>query len=178
MKKEIKRRILSIIAVSTFLIIMTTFVYLPNQENLLSALAFLQDEQAFYMEDLSEGVLLKSAVPTKDEDGLKNDPYTFQVVNKSNKNITYQVLFKNNAEKAKARGKEVLPSHYLRYSVSDGNDTNLEAKTLTDDGVLITTTITPHSTQVFNFRMWLDFNADDGAMDKTFIGTIEVNEIK
>ena len=66
MKKDIKKRLFSIIAVSTFLIVMTTFVYLPQQTNLLSALAFLQDEQAFYMEDLSEGVLLKSAVPTKE----------------------------------------------------------------------------------------------------------------
>ena len=178
MKKDIKKRLFSIIAVSTFLIVMTTFVYLPQQTNLLSALAFLQDEQAFYMEDLSEGVLLKSAVPTKDSEGLENDPYKFQVVNKSNKNITYQIVFKNNEEKAKERGKEVLPSHYLRYSVSDSNDTNLEVKTLSDDGILVTTTITPHSTEVFNFRMWLDYNADDGAMDKIFIGTIEVNEVK
>lgn len=178
MNKETRNRILSIILVSTFLIIMTTFVYLPRQTNLLSALAFLQEEQAFYMEDLSDGILLKSAVPTKDSEGLENDPYKFQVVNKSNKNITYQIVFKNNEEKAKERGKEVLPSHYLRYVVSDSNDTNLEVKTLSDDGILLTTTITPHSTQVFNFRMWLDYNSDNGAMDKIFIGTIEVNEVK
>ena len=49
MNKETRNRILSIILVSTFLIIMTTFVYLPRQTNLLSALAFLQEEQAFYM---------------------------------------------------------------------------------------------------------------------------------
>ena len=178
MKKDIRNHILSIIAVSTFLIIMTTFVYLPSQENLLSALAFLHDEQSFYMEDLSEGILLRSAVPTKDSEGLKNDPYTFQVVNKSNKNITYQIIFRNNKEKAKERGKEVLPSHYLKYVVSDSNDTNLEVNTLSEDGILLTTTITPNSTEVFNFRMWLDYDADEGAMDKVFIGTIEVNEVK
>jgi len=178
MKKEIRNRILSIIAVSTFLIVMTTFVYLPNQENLLSALAFLQQEQSFYMEDISEGILLKSAVPTKDSEGLENDPYTFQVVNNSNKNITYQIVFKSNEDAALERGKEVLPSRYLRYSISDSSDTNLEAKTLSDDGVLLTTTITPHSTQVFNFRMWLDYNSDEGAMNKIFIGTIEVKEVE
>ncbi len=178
MKKEIRNRLLSIIAVSTFLIIMTTFVYLPRQTNLLSALAFLQQEQSFYMEDLSEGILLRSAVPTKDSDGLENDPYTFQVVNNSNKNITYNIVFRNNEEKAKERGKEVLPAHYLRYVVSDNNDTNLEVKTLSDDGILLTTTITPHSTQVFNFRMWLDYNSDNGAMNKIFIGSVAVEEIK
>ena len=178
MNKEIRNRLFSIIAVSTFLIIMTTFVYLPRQTNLLSALAFLNQEQSFYMVDLSEGLLLKSAVPTKDSEGLEIDPYTFQVVNNSNKNITYNIVFKNNAEKAKERGKEVLPSHYLKYVVSDNNDKNLEVKTLSDDGILLTTTITPHSKQVFNFRMWLDYNADEGAMNKIFIGTLEVSEVK
>ena len=178
MKKEIRNRILSIIAVSTFLIIMTTFVYVPRQTTLLSALAFLNQEQSFYMEDLSEGLLLKSAVPTKDIDGLKIDPYVFKVVNNSNKNITYNIVFKNNKEKALERGKEVLPSHYLKYAVSDNNDSKLEAKTLSDDGILLTTTITPHSTETFNFRMWLDYNADNGAMDKIFIGTLEVSEVK
>lgn len=178
MNKDIKKRLLEIAFVSIFLIVVTSFVYLPNHKNLLSALAFLDGQQSFYMEDISSGILLKSAVPTKDSDGLKNDPYTFRVVNNSNKNITYEIVFKSNSEKAKERGKEVLPNHYLKYSVSNSDDTNLEAKTLPDDGILLTTTIPPHTNQVFNFRMWLDFDADDGAMDKIFIGTLEVNEIK
>ena len=178
MKNDTKRRVLEIAFVSVFLIVMTSFVYLPNQKNLLSALAFLNSEQSFYMEDVSNGILLKSAVPVKDEQGLANDPYTFRVVNNSNKNVTYNIVFKNNEEKAKERGKEVLPNRYLRYAVSDVNDTNIEAKTLADDGILLTTTIPPHSKQELNFRMWLDFDADDGAMDKIFIGTLEVEKVK
>ena len=178
MNKEIRKSIFSIIFVSIFLIVMTTFVYLPNQKNLVSAFAFLNQEQRFYMEDISEGILLKSAQPVKDSEGLKNDPYVFQVVNNSNKNITYNIVFKNNKDKAKEQGKEVLPSHYLRYSVSDSKDTNLEAKTLSEDGILLTTTIPPKSKQVFNFRMWLDYNSDNGAMGKIFIGTMAVEEVK
>lgn len=178
MKKEIRNRLLSILGVSTFLILMTAFVYIPNNESMAAALGFINQVKNFYMEDLSEGVLLKNAIPVTDSEGLENDPYSFQVVNNSNKNITYNIVFKNNEEKAKERGKEVLPSKYLRYAISDSNDTNLEAKTLTDDGILLTTTITPHSKVVFNFRMWLDFNSDEGAMDKIFIGTIELEEVK
>ena len=130
------------------------------------------------MEDISDGILLKDATPVTDKTGLENDPYTFQVVNNSNKNITYNIMFKNNKEKAEETGMEVLENHYLRYSLSLYNDTDLTATTLSDDGILLTTTITPGSKQVFNFRMWLDYNADDGAMDKVFIGTIEVEEVK
>ena len=178
MKKEIRNRLLSIIAVSTFLIVMTTFVYVPRQTNLLSALSFLNQQQSFYMVDVSEGLLLKNAVPTKDSEGVEIDPYTFKVVNNTNKNITYNIIFKNNSEKAEERGKEVLANKYLRYVVSDSEDTNLEVKTLSDDGILLTTTITPNTEQVFNFRMWLDYNADDGAMNKIFVGTILVEEVK
>ena len=178
MKKEIINRLLSIITVSLFLIVATTYVYLPNSKNLSSALAFLNHEKSFYMQDITKGVLLNNAVPVKDSEGLENDPYTFKVVNNSNKNITYNIVFRNDEEKAKAKGMELLPNKYLRYSVSNANATNLEGKTLSNDGILLTTTITPHSEQVFDFRMWLDYNSDDGAFDKIFIGSIAIEEVK
>ena len=62
MKKEIINRLLSIIAVSLFLIVSTTFIYLPNSKNLTSALAFLNHEKSFYMQDVTEGVLLNNAL--------------------------------------------------------------------------------------------------------------------
>lgn len=178
MKKEIINRLLSIIAVSLFLIVSTTFVYLPNSKNLTSALAFLNHEKSFYMQDVTEGVLLHNATPTLDTEGFENDPYTFKVVNKSNTNITYRIVFKSDKEKISKSDMEVLPNRYLRYSISNFDDTNLEANTLGDDGILLTTTIPPHSEQKFNFRMWLDYNADDGAFDKIFIGRIAIEKVK
>ena len=178
MKKEIINRLISIITVSLFLITATTYVYLPNSKNLTSALAFLSHEKSFYMQDITEGVLLHNAIPTKDSVGLENDPYTFKVVNNTNHNITYKIVFKSDKAKVLESGMELLPNKYLRYSVSNSDDTNLEANTLSDDGILLTTTIPPHSEQVFNFRMWLDYNADDGAFDKIFVGSIAIEEIK
>lgn len=178
MKKEIINRLLSIITVSLFLIVVTTYVYLPNNKNLSSALAFLNHEKSFYMQDVTSGVLLKDATAVEDSEGLSYDPYTFKVVNNTNKNITYKIVFKSDIEKAKAKGKEILPNKYLRYSISNINDTNLEANTLSDDGILLTTTITPHSTVTFNFRMWLDYNCDEGAFDKIFVGKIAIEKVK
>lgn len=177
-KKEIRSRILSIISVSLFLIIMTTFVYIPKQENLLSSLAFLQNQRNFYMKDVSSGILLHDAIPTKDVKALENEPYRFQVVNNSNSDITYQIIFKNNEEKAKLRGKEVLPNCYLRYSLTDTNNTIVSPSTLSDDGVLYTATIKANTIETFDFRMWLDYNADNGAMNKIFIGNIEIVKIE
>lgn len=177
-KKEVKRHILSIIGVSIFLIVMTTFVYLPKQENLLSSLAFLQNQQNFYMRDLSSGILLHDAVPTKDSRALEYEPYRFEVINNSNSDITYQIVFRNNEEQAKLKGKEVLPNHYLRYNLTSGNKSLVEPTNLSDNGILYTTTIKAHSSETFDFRMWLDYDADNGAMNKMFIGKIEIIEIE
>lgn len=177
-KKEVRSHIISIIGVSLFLIIMTVFVYLPKQENLLSSLAFLQNQQNFYMKDLSSGILLRDATPLKDEKAQENDPYRFEVVNNSNNDITYQIIFRNNEEKAKAKGKEVLPNRYLRYNLISSDNTLVGPMTLSDDGVLYTTTIKANSSQIFEFRMWLDYNADNCAMNKIFIGKIEIVEIE
>lgn len=177
-KKEIRKHIISIISVSLFLIIATTFIYLPKQENLLSSFAFLHNQQRFYMKDLSSGILLSNASPTKDSSALSIDPYRFQVVNNSDSDITYQIVFKNNEEKAKARGKEVLPNKYLRYSLIGSNNKKVEPATLSTDGILYTTTIQANSVENFDFRMWLDYNADNGAMNKIFIGKIELIEIE
>ena len=176
--KEVRKHILSIICVSTFLIIMTTFVYIPKQENLLSSLAFLQNQRNFYMKDLSDGILLHDAIPTRDSKALQNDPYRFEVVNNSNSDITYQIIFRSNEEMAKEKGKEILPNRYLRYNLMSADNSLVEPTNLSDDGILYTTTIKANSTETFDFRMWLDYDADNGAMNKIFIGKIEIREIK
>lgn len=176
--KEIRRLIISILGVSIFLIFMTAFVYLPKQQNLLSSLAFLQNQQRFYMQDITSGILLKDAPPVIDEKGLEYEPYLFKVVNNSNADITYNIIFKNNKEKIEAEGKEVLPNKYLRYSLKEENKIIVEPVTLKDNGILYTTTIPSNSEMIFEFRMWLDYESDNGAMNKTFIGRIEIEEIK
>lgn len=176
-RKEVTKLILSIISVTTFLIIMTTCVYLPKQENLLSSLAFLQNQRRFYMQDVSSGILLKDASPMSDKRGLENDPYQFKVVNSSNSDITYQIIFRNNEEKALQQGKEILPNYYLRYSLQEENNNIVEPSTLSEDGILYTTTIKAHSEEIYSFRMWLDWNSDNGAMNKIFIGKVEIVEI-
>ncbi len=173
MRNEIRRHLLSIFAVLTFLLTSTAFVYMPNHTNMTSALTFLNGVKSFYMEDLTSGVLLKDANPTKDEDGLKNDPYKFQVVNKSNKNITYRIVFKNKIENEEER----LANKYLRYTISTENGTE-EVNTLPDDSIILTTTITPNTTQVFNFKMWLDYDCDNDAFGKRFSAVIQIEEVK
>ena len=175
--KEIRKTIISIISVSLFLLVTTTFVYLPKQETLLSSLAFLQNQKRFYMQDLSSGILLKDAVPVSDSKGLKNDPYTFKVVNNYNSKITYHIIFKNNKERVSNTGREVLPNKYLRYTIKENNNNYIEPLNLTDNGLIYEATIDANSSSTFEFKMWLDYNSDNEAMDKAFVGKIEIEEI-
>lgn len=175
--KEIRKTIISIISVSLFLLVTITFVYLPKQETLLSSLAFLQNQKRFYMQDLSSGILLKDAVPVSDSKGLKNDSYAFKVVNNSNSKITYHIIFKNNKEKVSNTGREVLPNKYLRYTIKENNNNYIEPLNLTDNGLIYETTIDANSSSTFEFKMWLDYNSDNEAMDKVFVGKIEIEEI-
>lgn len=171
------RLILSIVSVSIFLVTMTCFVYLPKQETLASSFAFLQNQRQFYVQDLSDGILLKEAIPMTDEKGLTLDSYRFKVVNKSKADITYQIKFVSNKEKIKSQGKEVLDNKYLRYTLKDGNHDYLEPNTLNEDGIIYETTIDSNSEVVFEFKMWLDWNADNNSMNKVFIGKIEIEQI-
>lgn len=177
-KREKRKLLFSIIGLSLFLVLTTVFIYFPKQEMLLSSISFIQNQNRFYIEDLSDGIMLRNAYPVTDEVGLSSDAYTFKIVNNSNSKITYQIKFNNNEKEALAQGKEVLANKYLRYSLNIGNDTVVEATNLLDDGILYTATIDAKSETVFNFRMWLDWNADNEAMDKVFIGQIELQEIK
>ena len=174
MRNEIRKHVLSILSVLTFLMVSTAFIYMPRHTSVASALTFLNGVQSFYMEDLTSGELLKEANPIKDEEGLELDPYKFQVVNKSNRNITYRIIFKNKVTDESTR----LANRYLRYSISTENGSENEIATLSEDNILLVTTIAPNSTQVFNFRMWLDYNCDNDAFGKRFSGIIQIEEVK
>lgn len=171
------KTILSIITTTIFLVTMTAFVYLPKQENLLSSMAFIKNINRFYIQDLSDGILLRDATPMSDKKGTSLEPFRFKVVNNSNKDITYRIVFLNNEKEANARGMEILNNRYLRYTLKDGNNEYLEPENLAEDGILYETTIAKNSEAIFEFKMWLDFDADNGAMNKVFIGTIELVEM-
>lgn len=176
--KEIIKRSISIISILTFLLVMTMYYYVPKKDQLLSSMAFLQNSYKLSIQDVTTGILLKDATPVLDEVGMNNDPYTFKVINKSNKAVTYKIVFNNNKEKVTQKGKEVLDNKYLRYTIQEENNDYQNPSNLTEDGLIYTATINPRSEVVFNFKMWLDYDADNGAMNKVFIGTIALEEIK
>ena len=174
--KEIISRITSIIFMLIFLIVSTLYVYYPNKQNLTSAFTFLQNREAFYLEELSDGIKLAEAYPITDSEGITSDSYSFKIVNDTDKDIHYQLVFRNQLEKIEAKNLLPLDSKYLRYSIQN-NESNLKIETLTDTEVIYDAVIKADSELTFDFRIWLGENFDSDAMGKTFIGRMEVIEV-
>ena len=59
----------------------------------------------------------------------------------------------------------------------ENNNNYIEPLNLTDNGIIYETTIDANSSSTFEFKMWLDYNSDNEAMDKAFVGKIEIEEI-
>ena len=173
MNKEIRGRVASILIVLSFLVLSTVFFYMPRHNVLMSSMAFLQMKRSFYVEDLSNGISIKDAYPVKDSEGLKNNPYTFKIVNNSNKEIKYQIIFSNDIE-----SNNILENNYLRYSLSNIDDENIKIDTLSNDGIIFESTLKAKEEKVFNYRMWLNYDSDENSMGKIFVGTIKIEKVK
>lgn len=175
--KENRKSILSIILVLFFLVFMTCFVYLPKQESLLSSLAFLQNQKVFYLKDLSHGILLNDAIPIPDEIGMQYEPYRFKVVNNSSSEINYRIIFRNNDLKMNIKKEDMLSNQYLRISLNSDKGILVNPTSLSENGIIYTTTIQAHKEEIFELRMWLDWNSDNDAMDKIFVGKVEIDKL-
>lgn len=176
-KKEIKSRIISIIFMTVLLVVSTMYVYYPNKTNLVSALTFLRQNtnNDIYIEELSSGINLAEAYPITDEEGLETSPYQFKLVNTTNHDITYQLLFHNQLDEITNRDLEPLAAKYLRYSIA-GND-DLVVDTIPDSEIIYTGTIQANSEITLEFRFWLGDSFDNDAIEKTYLGRIQVDEI-
>lgn len=174
--REIRSRIASIAFILVFLIVGTLYVYYPNKQNLTSAFTFLQNREAFYLEELSGGIKLAEAYPITDSEGITSDSYDFKIINDTNKDIHYQLVFRNQLDKIEAKNLLPLDSKYLRYSI-ENNESSLKIETLTDTEIVYDAVIKADSELTFEFRVWLGENFDSDAMGKTFIGRMEVIEV-
>ena len=96
-------------------------------------------------------------------------------MNSSNSEINYRIIFRNNDSKMNIKQEDLLSNQYLRISLNNNEGLLVNPVSLSENGVIYTTTIRAHEEEVFELRMWLDWNSDNNAMDKIFVGKIEVD---
>ena len=181
-KKDINKKIfshlMSIACIILFLVAATVYIYYPNKEQLLSSFAFLQTQEGFYIKEISSNSNLTAPYPVSDEEGMNNEAYQFKVVNNTNEEKHYQLIYKNQVDIIKKRELLPLETKYLRYSINEENNKEMEPTTLSEDEVVYEAVIAPNSESTFNFRIWLGENCDEGTLGKTYIGQMELKEIE
>lgn len=176
-RKEIWSHLMSIAFIIVFLVVGTIYVYYPTKSNLVSSFTFLKNKQSVYIEDISSGIKLAQAYPISDEEGLQATTYEFKIVNNTDHDVKFELIFKNQLDKVRERGLDALDCKYLRYSIKENNN-QTEVNELPSSQIIYESSIPANSEITYNFGLWLgENNFDDAAMGKTFIGQMEVQEI-
>ena len=178
LNKEILKRITSIVALSLFLVFSTVFVFIPNSNELLAALSFMNRQGNFYVEEVSKALHMKETIPMHDEDALDYDGYTFKVVNNTKKDINYQIVFKNNKNVLLAKGYNPLDNNKVRYNLDLNNSNTINPRNLTDEGIIYIGTIKANSEDTFNLKMWIDWEAGNEILGTVFQAKINIEEIE
>jgi hypothetical protein len=133
-------------------------------------------------------ITLANAYPMSDNKGLLSTPYTFTITNSCNEAssfMIYLVVF-NDSE---------IPNNNIKYNLDTTNNTALISSlperifstaiknqlitkigksTISNVYQLDSKSLSAGSSQTFNLRMWLDINAGNELMNKSFISTVAI----
>ena len=146
------------IFLTIIILITSTFIWIENQDKKID---FITLESEIYIEELSNPITLSNVYPTKDEDGIKEQGYTFQVINSSNKEeITFYL--QNTLEEQE----NSLNYKYIRYQVTKNNKIIVKPTNIKENGILFTDNNTNKST--YEIKMWIDYNSDNNVYGKNF----------
>ncbi len=132
------------------------------------------------IDNQTNNILLNNAYPTKDSEGQNLDPFTFTITNHCNVKMDYEIGLEMLSDTN-------LESKYVKVLINEQgtsgsskllNSYDNESKTIIDgakegrillEGKLDPTTDNSNpSKKDYELRLWLDYDADKGAMSKTF----------
>ena len=175
-----KKKYILIMSLILIVLIILGVSYALLQKNIVS-----DNEKVIYQvgdlevkldETGSKDISLENTIPVEDSDGMKNEPYSFSLVNNALTDLKYTIYLEDDADaKNKCGGDcELIPYNFIKYNLS--NDSNsLKTDNLTSSSTeLYTGTIESKSTDKFNLRVWLSIDADNNAMGKYYFGKLKV----
>lgn len=126
----------------------------------------------------SEGITLEKVYPTSDEEGQKNEGYTFTIKNVCNTNAYYQVNLEELLKEKK------LSNEYIKVSLNESNGKNLntyeEVRTTIENTEtshkLTSGSLKPEESVTYNLKLWLDENtpATSEVMNASFESKISI----
>lgn len=166
MKREIRKRVRSILMTSIYFVVMTILSFQLNANYALAG-----NFNILEIHDISDGLQYINAFPTQDENGLKQDSYVFEIANTSNRSIRYVVGFESDKEVV-----NTLDFKYIRYSISKDNQNFSEVMHMDSNGYLTTDVLKENTKQVYYLKFWIDYNAGNEILNKSLNFRVNVTE--
>ncbi len=124
----------------------------------------------------SKEISITGAVPTEDSDGLKNEPYSFSLVNNAVTDLKYTIYLEDDIDAKNKCGSdcELIPYSFIRYNLSNDSNSLKTGNLSSSSTELYTETIESKTTDKFNLRVWLSIDADNSTMGKYYFGKLKV----
>ncbi len=119
---------------------------------------------------------VNDAFPTKDEEGLTQEGYTFTVTNTGSLAADYKVMIENDAAliDADGCGENQLPYENLRFSL-DGSLPKTLSDTLNEGKYVIATgNLQPGASKTYTIKMWIKEDSGNEILGKHFHGKIVI----
>ena len=132
----------------------------------------------------SNPIVINTAIPMADADGLTTTAYTFKVVNNDNQNIAYQLYLDDVALES---GEHKIPDNNIKYSLTrNGGSENPKLLTMTqktvgsntvrelDDTIISGKTTNTAVENVYTLKLWIDSEATNDIAGYKFKGKIRL----
>ncbi len=179
MKKQ-KIFIIGVIFVSFILVLMVSFALFSysqtgSYENKITTATIKFD----FSEDGT--INLTNAIPTEDSVGLAQSAYKFTVTTSGGTvPLTYKLYLDDITKSVTSSTSSALATKYIRYELKKNGArialANLPTTTLLSNSPMLlhTATIQANSTDKYELRLWLDYDAGNDAQSRKFQGQIRL----
>lgn len=126
--------------------------------------------QLTYTEGTST-IALTEVAPQEDNEGLSNTPYTFTLKNTGTRTINYDIFLDDDSSCTDCA---TFPHNFLSYNLKKDGTSIANGKLSTTSNKLGSYSIPGNTTQNFEFRLWLNLDATNDVMAKSFYSKIRI----
>jgi len=172
-----KRKVAIICSIGAIIAIVFGISYALFSEILLGEKHYVLENNGLkiYLDESKheENIHVENMFPTLDKDGMKNTAYQFSLVNESPVDLEYTIYLKEEQIENKT------PSNFIRYHYTRDRDDIKITRTITENiknesYYLESGIIASNTSYHYTLRMWLDYNADNSAMNTSYSVHLEI----
>ena len=175
--KNNKRKVIIILFVLLIVIIGISYAWLKMTVFGQKDVGIVVGNIDLVLNEPGEGIQLVNTIPTYDDEGKKESPYTFSLKNESKIDLYYTISLVDdeealsNCRTTDGSACKLLDPRDIRYELKLGNKTFTES--LSDSSIINYGVIGVDEIINGELRVWLNINATNEAMGKVFLGKLK-----